>query len=202
MRNQRGSALAIVLILLAAGGLLGAGLMLQSQLDSKVSTAKASHVRSINLADGAARLALKSLKLETTELQESQLYAQPTVLFSSDPEDLGAWVARKTLLGLAGGGATPPGDEEGTEAHTASMNYLAEGVGDKGRGWVVNTYYEQFARVTHRGSAFRCKEGKAHTSSLSNEPGNEDATGWQDYWEPVAPGQTVVQIAVGLRVTD
>ena len=202
MRNQRGSAVAIVLILLAAGGLLGAGLMLQSQLDTKVSTAKASHVRSINLADGGARLALKSLKLTTTETQESKLYSQSEVLYSSTPDELGAWVSRKTTLGLAQGGAASPGDEEGLEAHTATMLMLAEGVGAKGSGWVINKYYDQYAQVTHRGSAFRCKKGKAHTSNANTEPGNEDSTAWEEFWEPIAPGQTVVQIAVGLKVYD
>lgn len=202
MRNQRGSAVAIVLILLAAGGLMAAGLMLQSQLDTKVSTAKASHVRSINLADGAARLALKSLKLETTETQESKLYAQSEVLYSSSPDEQGGWVSRKTLLGLAEGGAASPGDEEGLESHTATMLMLAEGVGAKGGGWVLNKFYEQFQQVTHRGSTFRCKEGRSHTASATTEPGNEDSTAWEIYWEAVAPGQTVVQIAVGLKVYD
>ncbi len=202
MRNQKGSAVAIVLILLAAGGLLGAGLMLQSQLDTKVSSAKASHVRSVNLADGAARLALKSLRLTTTETQESKLYAQSQVLYASNPDELGGWVSRKTLLGLAQGGAASPGDEEGQEAHNATMLMLAEGVGSKGGGWVVNKYYEQYSQVTHRGSTFRCKKGKAHTSTANTEPGNENSTTWEEFWEPVAPGQTVVQIAVGLKVYD
>jgi hypothetical protein len=56
--NDRGNAVAIVLLVLAVVSILGAGLLTQSTMDLKFATAYKSHATAFNLADGAASLAL------------------------------------------------------------------------------------------------------------------------------------------------
>ncbi len=206
MNNQRGSAVAIVLILLAAGGLMGAGLMLQSQLNNKITTAKTSRVRSLNSADWAAQLAYNSVitSQETVETQISSLNTYSKVLYASGPDSMQAWASRKTYRGVLEGGAAIPGDEEGREGDAIQV-WLAEGVGDRGAGWVYGKTYHEKERVTHQGSTFECKT--LHTASWENEPGvsynaeQNITVVWQSKWDAVAPGRTVVQIAVRKKIS-
>ena len=109
------------------------------------------------------------------------------------------------MRGLEGAGSAMPGDEEGREARSAFQLWLAEGVGDRGAGWVVNASYQKGTRVTHRGSNFRALQN--HTSSASNEPGRlkDDYGGtvnWESYWEAIGPAKTIVQIAVRKRIQE
>lgn len=198
MKDQRGSAVAIVLMLLAAAGLLGAGLMLQSQLNNKMTAAKSGLNQSLNLADGAARLAFQEIGKQTTELIESSLTAKTYEDYASSPESLGAWVAKRTMRGLAGSGAAAPGDEEGGYSPTHIQLWLAEGVGNRGTGWVSGKGYVEDALVTRGGSTFRCLMN--HTASSNDEPGK--GPGWTARWELVAPAQTIVQLAVRLKSSD
>jgi hypothetical protein len=56
--NDRGNAVAIVLMVLAVVSLLGVGLLTQSRIDMKFVTSFKNHNTTFNLADGAASLAL------------------------------------------------------------------------------------------------------------------------------------------------
>lgn len=205
MSSQRGSAVAIVLILLAAGGLMGAGLMLQSQLNTKVTTAKTSRVRSVNIADWAAQLAYKHVATsqEAVETELSFLNRLTTTLYSSGPDDREAWVAKKTYEGLLDAGGAVAGDEEGREGE-AIQAWLAEGVGDRGDGWALNKTYQKDQKVTNEGATFECKA--THTSSKYTEPGvdynavDQINPDWEPWWEPVAPARTVVQIPVRKKI--
>lgn len=206
MKNQKGSAVAIVLILLAAGGLMGAGLMLQSQLNSKVSTAKTSHIRSVNLADWAAQLAYQHLinNQSPVETELSSLNRYTEVVYAAGPDSYGAWASRKTYRGMLESGGAIRGDEEGTREGPSYQAWLAEGIGDRGDGWVEKQGYSQGVRITHRGSTFECT--MSHTSVWTNEPGvdynikHAATVDWQSVWKVVAPGRTVVQIAVRKRI--
>jgi len=56
--NDKGNAVAIVLMVLAVVSLLGVGLLTQSRIDIKFVTSFKSHNTAFNLADGAASMAL------------------------------------------------------------------------------------------------------------------------------------------------
>jgi hypothetical protein len=55
--NDRGNAVAIVLLVLAVVSIVGVGLLTQSTMDLKFATSYKSHAAAFNLADGAASLA-------------------------------------------------------------------------------------------------------------------------------------------------
>ncbi|MBI5572125.1 MAG: hypothetical protein HY914_19435 [Desulfomonile tiedjei] len=62
MRGERGSALAVVLLILGVLGLLGAGLMVQTRYDTKVVSAQGAYDKMLNLADGAAKYSLFAVR--------------------------------------------------------------------------------------------------------------------------------------------
>jgi len=63
--NDRGNAVAIVLLVLGVVSLLGAGLLTQSRVDVKFVTSLKSHNTAFNLADGAAAIALSKIQFST-----------------------------------------------------------------------------------------------------------------------------------------
>ena len=206
MRNQRGSAIAIVLILLAAGGLMGAGLMLQSQLNTKITTAKTSRARSLNAADFAAQLAYQHVRnsLSTPETQQTFLTRPAQVIYTSGQDSMAGWVAMRQYRGLLNSGAAIAGDEEGREGD-AIQAWVAMGVADRGAGWIAGKTYNEGQRVSHHGSTFECIS--THTAQPTNEPGESYSiegqfnVNWQSKWKAVAPGRKVVQIAVRKKIS-
>ncbi len=61
VRNEKGSAVAIVLMFLGVLSLVGAGLMLQTRLDVMFTRAVESSTSMVGLADGAANKAVKNM---------------------------------------------------------------------------------------------------------------------------------------------
>ncbi len=66
MRSERGSAIAIVLLILGVVSLVGAGLLLQSSFDTKVTQAQKNYDRTFGLADSAASLAYPEILAKDT----------------------------------------------------------------------------------------------------------------------------------------
>jgi hypothetical protein len=110
MRNNKGSAVAMVLLVLAVVTLIGLALMSQSLVDIQFTTSVKSYEKMFNLADGAAEIAYKRLPtapevpFEGSPVSNS-LYEQdqkvtkvgsylPYVImqgFSTDPQDSQGW---------------------------------------------------------------------------------------------------------------
>jgi hypothetical protein len=84
--NDRGNAVAIVLLVLAVVSLIGVGLLTQSRMDVKFATSYKSHTTAVNLADGAASIALARVSFTMAPMYEGQ--SAPTLLNArySDPQ--------------------------------------------------------------------------------------------------------------------
>jgi hypothetical protein len=61
MRNERGNAIALVLLILAVVSLVGAGALMMSRYDLKFSAALRSYDKGFNLADGGSTLSYRDL---------------------------------------------------------------------------------------------------------------------------------------------
>jgi hypothetical protein len=84
--NERGNAVAVVLMVLAIVSLLGVGLLTQSRIDMKFVTSFKSHNTVFNLADGAASLALTRVSFTMAPQYDGN--PAPTLLNSTytDPQ--------------------------------------------------------------------------------------------------------------------
>ncbi|MGB6063397.1 MAG: hypothetical protein WBG50_01225 [Desulfomonilaceae bacterium] len=86
MNNDRGNAVAIVLLVLAVVSLIGAGMLTQSKIDLKFATSYKSHSTAFNLADGAASLAFTRVSFSMAPPYDG--HSAPTLLNAqySDPQ--------------------------------------------------------------------------------------------------------------------
>jgi hypothetical protein len=71
MNNNRGSAVAIVLMVLAVISLLGVGLLTQSRLDVRLTSAIKSYDKMFSLADGASAIAFNDITYRDREWEYS-----------------------------------------------------------------------------------------------------------------------------------
>jgi len=81
--NERGNAVAIVLLVLAVVSLIGVGLLTQSRIDLKFATSYKSHTTAVNLADGAASMALTRVSFTAAPMYEG--HATPKLLDGKSP---------------------------------------------------------------------------------------------------------------------
>lgn len=128
MRNQKGSAVALVLLLLGLLSILAAGLLVQSQYDTKITRAQRNYDRYLNLADGAATMALTRVSYEAAPEYSGgavSLKAWDSMEDTQWNERLGRWVARMSMKGTAQ--AHAPGWEAGVEGFHELL-WVAEGV--------------------------------------------------------------------------
>jgi len=84
--NDRGNAVAIVLLVLAVTSLIGVGMLTQSRMDLKFVTSYKSHTTAVNLADGAASIALTRVSFTMAPMYEGR--STPTLLNAkyTDPQ--------------------------------------------------------------------------------------------------------------------
>jgi len=84
--NNRGNAVAIVLLVLGLVSLIGVGMLTQSRMDVKYATSYKSHATAFNLADGAASMALT--RVSFTMAPQYDGHAAPTLLNAkyTDPQ--------------------------------------------------------------------------------------------------------------------
>ena len=75
MTNEKGTAIAIVLMVLAVVSLIGVALLTQSQLDVQLSSSLSSYDRLFGLADGAATIGFENIrKTEDVPVVEGRRY--------------------------------------------------------------------------------------------------------------------------------
>lgn len=136
MRKDQGTAVVMVLLILAVLSLLGAGLMVQTRYDSKFNRAQGSHDKMVNMADGAARVALFGVTYETpgAYLGEAALVKidpgpASTDAWNTGQERIGLWQSRAWYLGAT----TNPQDMAGWEVGTGyyAQYWVAQGTGNK-----------------------------------------------------------------------
>jgi hypothetical protein len=128
--NDRGNAVAIVLLVLAVTSLIGVGMLTQSRIDLKFVTSLKSHSTAFNLADSAATLALASLSFTTTPQYEGQ--AVPTMLRSyNNPVNLAGKGTYWPLL-IFHGPVTNPTRIPGYEVNEFALEcWTAQGSGKR-----------------------------------------------------------------------
>jgi hypothetical protein len=84
MRNTKGSAITLVLIILGVVGLIGVGLMSLSRINTQFTAAIANYDQMFNLSDGANAMAYKDLKTRDREDQSTFLGASTRVRSAPD----------------------------------------------------------------------------------------------------------------------
>jgi hypothetical protein len=117
--NDRGNAVAIVLLVLALVSLIGVGMLTQSRIDVKFATSYKSHTTTFNLADGAASMALAALSGTLAPMYEGQAvpippfmnanYKNPTLL-----QNRGTYWPVLIFQGPVTDPTRMPGEEVGT----------------------------------------------------------------------------------------
>lgn len=150
MKNEKGSAIAIVLLVLAVVSIVGAGLLLQSRYDEKITQAQKNYDRTFGLADGAASYAFPEILA-----RDSVLYkGGPTVVWThylgsrlplTDPNNVvtvaiqgstgevvvGKATARIIIEGYNTDPQEMPGWELGTAEGYHVQFWVAEGTGKR-----------------------------------------------------------------------
>jgi hypothetical protein len=131
--NDRGNAVAIVLLVLALVSLIGVGMLTQSRIDVKFATSHKSHATAFNLADGAASLALVAVPYTTTPMYEGHAVPIPPMNYpsyksSTSLGDRGAYLP----LTIFQGPITDPRLLTGEELETRLLeSWTAKGVGKR-----------------------------------------------------------------------
>jgi hypothetical protein len=131
--NDKGNAVAIVLLVLAVTSLIGVGMLTQSRMDVKFATSHKSRNTAFNLADGAASLALIALANTTTPMYEGHAVPMPPLNIANyrNPTPL---VVTGTYLPLLifQGPITDPRLLTGEELETRLLeSWTAKGVGTR-----------------------------------------------------------------------
>ena len=67
MSNQKGSAIVLVMMMMAVLALAAAGLLVQSRMDTKITRSMLSYDRTLNLADGLSRVSFEMVKIQTSD---------------------------------------------------------------------------------------------------------------------------------------
>ena len=134
MKNQRGSAVALVLLVMAVISLIGVTALVQSKLDLGFATALQSYNKMFNLADGGARIALKSLNKTNYEpyptVTDGKLSAPPVAVESKTIPNVGEYNAQLQFFSYSTAASAVPGWEGGSYY---VQYWAAEGVGSKER---------------------------------------------------------------------
>jgi hypothetical protein len=152
MRNEKGSAIALVLLVLGVVSLVGAGFLVQTRFDTKFAQAQKSYDRSFGLADSAASYAFPEImardsvafKGGPTVIWSQTVYVpvQPdpasTTPFASN-RDMGRAVARALIEGYDTDPTQMAGWELGTAEGYHVQFWIAEGLGLRGKGVGIRT---------------------------------------------------------------
>jgi PilX N-terminal len=198
MLNERGSAIAIVMLLLAVVSLLGAGLMVQSRLDGRITLAEKIHDKKFNLADGAVDLAFSALKyVDSGEFsgkpmayEEWGTNAELKLGMPSWDDSRGSWTARNLLRDYSTDPQAVAGWELGAGEGYHAEYWISQGIGTNARQWRQATNYKKTAKIANGGSTFACTAN--HTSGTASEPG--EGTSWTASWEVVGPDQSTIHV--------
>lgn len=151
MKNEKGSAIALVLLVLAVVSLVGAGLLLQSRFDTKFTQAQKNYDRSFGMADSAASYAFPEIMAKDTV----QFKGGPTVVWQKkmylpvqpgaySPSEvpgtayLGQAIARAIIQGYDTDPTLIAGDEIGAEGYHVQF-WVAEGLGVRAAGTGMRT---------------------------------------------------------------
>ena len=133
MNNEKGTAVAIVLMVLAVISLIGVGLLTQSQLDVQLSSSLSSYDRLFGLADGGATLGFETVR-KREDITETTSENHPPLQWYPTRKDINAPVASQTYKKVGGtGGCTESTgdicyeDQAGVGGYASIIQALSDG---------------------------------------------------------------------------
>ncbi len=129
MRNNKGSAITLVLVILGVVGLIGVGLMSLSRINTQFTAAIANYDHMFNLADGANAMAYKDLKTRDREDSANFLGASSRINnVYQETMTMGDYYASLILEGYSTESA--PGWEAGARGYYHAY-WIGEGKGKR-----------------------------------------------------------------------
>jgi hypothetical protein len=151
MKNEKGSAIALVLLVLGVVSLVGAGLLLQTRFDTKFTQAQKNYDRSFGMADSAASYAFPEILAKDTV----KFKGGPTVVWQknmylpvkpggysttevSGKGYIGQAIARAIIQGYDTDPTLLAGDEIGVDGYHVQF-WVAEGLGIRAVGTGTRT---------------------------------------------------------------
>lgn len=150
MNNERGSLVALVLIILGVVSLIGVAALIQTKFDLKFVQSFQTYDQMFNLADGAANMAFRFLEKNKPRVTPTSKNPQPDV-------DLGA-PANGSVVGVGYYSATLKFYNYDTSARRAA-------------GWEAGSYYAQFWAARGKGGT-----GRGGVSALLDQNAPVDPT--------------------------
>ncbi|MBM3298980.1 MAG: hypothetical protein FJY85_03400 [Deltaproteobacteria bacterium] len=128
MKNERGAAIAIVLLILGMVSLIAAGLMVQRQFDSYFTMAQTNYEKMFNMADGAALVAYTKVGIkESVGYQGGQTSETVYTSTGQGQDRVGSWTSRTILKGYDTDPSLLSGWELGTAEGYHVQFWVAEG---------------------------------------------------------------------------
>ncbi|MFC1835326.1 hypothetical protein ACFL2Q_11420 [Thermodesulfobacteriota bacterium] len=153
MRNNRGSAVIIALLVLGILSLLGVALLTQAKLGAQLTSSIKSYDKMLNLADGGATIAFDYLRSNETDVEYTGQYVAVAVKDSSG-KDINASNPnqKKSLVAIIEQNANPESTLESMRPIVGDRNVgtLESGLGMKGyqatapAGYELGEWYEEF----------------------------------------------------------
>jgi hypothetical protein len=132
MKNERGAAIAIVLLILGVVSLIAAGLMVQRQFDSYFTMAQTNFDKMFNLADGAALVAFTKVGLkESVEYSGGQSAETVYTSTGQGQDQVGEWTSRTIMKGYDTDPTLLSGWELGTAEGYHVQFWVAEGTASR-----------------------------------------------------------------------
>jgi Tfp pilus assembly protein PilX len=129
MRNNKGSAITLVLIILGVVGLIGVGLMSLSRINTQFTAAILNYDQMFNLADGANAMAYKDLKTRDREDQSNFVGASSRIdNVYQETMTMGNYYASLILEGYST--ESSPGWETGSRGYY-HVYWVGEGKGKR-----------------------------------------------------------------------
>ena len=129
MNNERGMAVAMVLLVLAVVSLVGAGLMVQSIMNTRFSSAQKNYDKMFNLAEGGAMYAFN--KIQILEVASYDTEAIVYAVGNNSQITVGQWNASVIMRGYSINPQDSPGWELGAESGYHLEFWNAEGLGSR-----------------------------------------------------------------------
>lgn len=127
MNKERGMAVALVLLILAVVSLLGAGLMVQSIMNTRFSSAQKNYDKMFNLADGGATYGYNKIQLMTVASYDTEVIQYP--VGNNTLVTVGQWSSSVTIRGYSVNAQDFPGWELGPESGFHVEFWTVEGLG-------------------------------------------------------------------------
>lgn len=125
MKNEKGAAIALVLLILGVVSLILAGVVVQRQFDTRLNMAQSNRSKMFNLADGAASMAFTQVGLkESIEYSGGQTTDQ---VGTGKESAVGSWDAKTVFKGYDTDPQLLAGYELGTAEGYHVQFWVAEG---------------------------------------------------------------------------